>query len=290
MFERFLDSRTDAQRSRDSLSRVTFGDGWVKDTVVEIFHDNLARFPVLLSRVTEDDSLALVANGQVPALAALALHNGTVWRWNRPRYGVTNGQPHLRIECRILPAGPSILDEVANAALFYGLMFGLADDSASVSGRLAFADARVNFLEAARHGLDARLTWLDEQQVSARDLLRDQLLPLARQGLALADIADADVECYLGTVEARIDSGRSGSQWLLDVHRAAQPRSSAGVWRAAVAIILDPQFGDLPVHRWPTAIPSEALLNEPTVGHLMTSSMFTLRPTDVIDLTTHVME
>jgi CBS domain-containing protein len=291
VFERALDARSDAQRDRGSLSRVTFGDAWVGDSLVELFHDNLARFPVLLTRALEGDALEQVARGEVPALDALALHNGTVWRWNRACYGVLDGRPHLRIECRVLPAGPTVLDEMANAALFYGLMLGLAEEAASIPGRLAFDDARANFLAAARHGLEAEFTWLDGRTVGARALLEETLLPAARRGLVDAGIPDPEIERYLGTVAARVRAGRTGSQWLLDVYHAERGRPPEEIWRGAVAAMLARQLGETPVPAWPD-VPADAPAEpgEPTVGQIMTSKVFAVRPDDVLDLATRVME
>ena len=138
VFERSLDERSGSQLARGFPTRVSFGNAWISDSIVEIFRDNAARFPVILTRDLEEDSPALVEAGHAPQLAALALHNGTVWRWNRPCYGVADGVAHLRIENRVLPAGPTIADEVANAALFYGMMAALPDAYGDVAERLPF--------------------------------------------------------------------------------------------------------------------------------------------------------
>jgi len=291
VFERALDARSGAQMKRGSLSRVTFGDGWVRDSVVEIFHDNLARFPVLLTRAIEDDSLAAVERGETPRLDALALHNGTVWRWNRPCYGVSEGQAHLRIECRILPAGPTVIDEVANAALFFGLMLGLAGEAPSLPGRLSFDEARNNFLDAARHGIEAGFSWLDGRTVPARELLLDELLPAARRGLAGAGIPAGEVDRYLGVVEGRVRSGRTGSRWLLELFQAHRDRPPDMVWRGAVGTMLERQLEGVPVHEWP-AVPRQFTGRpvEPTVAEVMTSKVFAVRPDDLLDLATRVME
>ena len=289
VFKRALDARSGAQVGRGSLSRVTFGDGWVEGSIIEVFHDNLARFPVLLTCALDGDSLAEVERGGVPRLDALALHSGTVWRWNRPCYGVLNGRAHLRIECRILPAGPTVVDEVASAALFYGLMLGLTEEAPSVPSRLAFDDARANFFAAARHGLDARFTWLDGRSVRAGDLLAETLLPAARRGLASAGLPLVELDRYLGTVEARVRTGRTGSQWLLDLFEANRTRPPDTVWRGAVATMLERQFEGTPVHEWPP-VAGPARPAEPTVAQIMTSKVFAVRPDDVLDLATRVME
>jgi len=291
VFERALDTRTDSQLARGSLSRVTFGDAWLHDSVVEVFRDNLARFPVLLTCDTEGDSVEQVKRGERPQLRALGLYNSTVWRWNRPCYGVTDGRPHLRIECRVLPSGPTVLDEAANAAFFYGMMLGLSDDYGDVSARLDFGDAKTNFLSAARLGLGAEFTWLDGRSVVARDLVLQELLPAAHQGLERVRIPASQIDRYLGTIEARVREGRTGSNWLLDTFNAQRSREPYAVWRDAVKTMLVHQTSGTPVHEWPLALDGQgSRLVEPTVGDIMTRSVFTVSPDDVIDLATSVME
>jgi CBS domain-containing protein/gamma-glutamyl:cysteine ligase YbdK (ATP-grasp superfamily) len=291
VFERALDSRTDSQVARGSLSRVTFGDAWLRESVVEVFRDNIARFPVLLTRDLDGDSLEQVERGETPRLGALALHNGTVWRWNRPCYGVTDGRPHVRIECRILPGGPSVLDEVANAAFFYGMVLGLSDSCGDLPHRLTFAEARTNFLAAARDGLDAELDWLDGRRMPVRDLILDELLPAAWRGLEQVGIPADHVTRYLGTIDGRVRAGRTGSAWLLETFDANRGRQPQAVWRGAVRATLARQFGDQPVHEWPTSLDlAPSPRTEPTVGQIMTTNVFTVRPDDVLDLASSVME
>jgi hypothetical protein len=130
-----------------------------------------------------EDPLQALAEGRVPELSALTLHNGTVWRWNRPCYGITDGKPHLRIENRALPAGPTIVDQVANVALYYGLMQALAPEAGDIPRQIAFEDARLNLFAAAQHGLAARFTWPGGQRLGAAELLLNDLLPTAADGL-----------------------------------------------------------------------------------------------------------
>jgi hypothetical protein len=170
----------------------------------------------------------MIERGEVPELAALALHNGTVWRWNRACYWVTDGKPHLRIENRVLPGGPTVLDEVANAALFYGLMVRLDDQYGDVSERVFFTDAKNNLLSAARRGLHGRFQWLDGRHVVARDLLMQELIPAAREGLVQLGVAGKDVERYIGVIEQRVQSDRTGARWLLQNLAMAKPCDGFG--------------------------------------------------------------
>ena len=159
--------------------------------------------------------MAVLERGEIPKLEALQLHNGTVWRWNRPCYGLTGGRPHLRIENRALPGGPSVLDETANAALFYGLMIALDKQYGPVAERLDFGDAHDNFLASAHQGLEAHYCWLDRRAVGARTLLLEELIPAAAEGLAAVATTAADITRYLDVIEKRVRRGQTGASWLL---------------------------------------------------------------------------
>src|SRR5262249_49444553 len=159
LFQHSTDERSSARQGRSHPPRVSFGEGWINDSVVEIFREEIARFRVILTAQIEEDPFELIARGALPKLSALRLHNGTVWRWNRPCYGVNDGVAHLRIEHRSMPSGPSIIDEMANAAFFYGLMAALPDEYGWIEKLMTFDDAKNNFFAAARHGLKAQLTW-----------------------------------------------------------------------------------------------------------------------------------
>ncbi|MDJ0778171.1 MAG: CBS domain-containing protein [Gammaproteobacteria bacterium] len=293
LFERSIEYRSAAQLARGVPTRVGFGEAWVRDSIVEVFRENAMRHHVIMVRDPIDDPFAALGAGQAPELGALTLHNGTVWRWNRPCYGVTDGKPHLRIENRALPAGPTIVDQVASAALFYGLMTALADDAASIPRQLDFEDARANLFAAAQQGLAARFTWLDGERIGARKLLRRRLLPAARAGLAALDVPAAQIERYLGIVEARAESGRTGARWLLDSLANVPPQEREAVCLEAVEIVHARQGGDRPVHEWDLIGPAPAA-GQPQdnlrVADVMTSNLFTARPDDLVDLATSMME
>ena len=292
VFERAVDFRSDAQVARRMPPRVCFGEGWLRQSLLEVFHDNAARYPVIMTLDAEPDPRGRVAAGVAPRLSALCLHNGTVWRWNRPCYAVADGRASLRIESRVLPAGPTIRDEVANAALFYGLMLGLAHTAPQIPARLRFEDAKANFVAAAQHGLAARFVWTDGQTVSAQELLLEELLPRARAGLADAGVSDDDAERFLGIVEERVATGRTGSNWLLESVRDAR-HLGPELWREAVILMSENQGSGDPVHRWSLSAlqqRSKRASSRPrTVADIMTRDVFTVRPDDIIDLATSVM-
>jgi len=217
--------------------RVSFGRHYLRQSLVELFLENLQDHPVLMPEQSEEPP----AN-----LFHLRLHNGTIWRWNRPLIGLDDdGTPHLRIEHRVAPAGPSVIDTIANAALFYGLVQVLATDPQPPESRLAFDRARANFYAAAQDGLRARLVWLDGREVAVRDLLQRELLPVARRGLESLGIDAVDIDLYLGVIEARIRSGRNGAEW----QRAYVERHGADM-RALTLAYAARQRSGAPVHEW----------------------------------------
>jgi CBS domain-containing protein/gamma-glutamyl:cysteine ligase YbdK (ATP-grasp superfamily) len=294
LFQHSNDSRTSAQQSRSQPPRVGFGEGWLKDSVIELFREQIARFRVIMTNSPDEDPLAVLKRGGVPSLSALRLHNGSIWPWNRACYGVSEGRPHLRIENRALPAGPTVLDEVANAAFFAGLMTALPGEYGDVSGRMAFDDAKANFFAAARYGLRAQLTWMDGKRHVAAALILDRLLPSAREGLRQSGVAEADIERYLGTLEGRVRSGQTGAQWMLQSLEAMGGEGTSDLrQRKLSAAILERQQGEEPVHRWAVikAYGSEGWRqSRHTVGHLMSTDLFTVRPDDLVEMVARVME
>lgn len=217
------------------LHRVGFGTGWIRRSMAEIFEENLEHFPVLLPQLFGPED---------GAFAHLRLHNGTIWRWNRPLVGFdADGTPHIRLEHRVLPAGPSVVDMVANAALLFGLVQSLAAESREPA--ISFAEVKDNFYRAARQGLRARLVW-GGQQVPVSALLLRQLLPRAREGLRILDVDRKDSERYLGIIEERVASRQTGSEW----QRALIARMPGG-FSAMTREYLGQQRTRYPVHRWP---------------------------------------
>jgi CBS domain-containing protein len=296
LFERSIDVRTDNERrQRPSPARVTFGDEWVRESVLEVFRRDISRFRIMLSRELEEKPLQLLDAGEIPRLRALQLHNGTVWRWNRPCYGVTEGEPHLRIENRALPAGPTVLDEVANAAFLFGTMIALGDAAPRVDERIRFDDAKANFFAAGRHGLRAQFEWLDGRTVTAADLVLSELLPAARDGLRGRGIDPSDIDRYLGVVEERVRSGVTGSRWILSSLAAMDRNARADArYRTLTSTMLERSHEGNPVHTWPLAVlpassrPLRASIEK--VGQLMSTSLVTVRPGDIIDLAASLMD
>jgi len=294
LFQQSLDVRSEARAKRGGRQRVSFGGDWIKQSVIEIFREDVGRFRSLLAVEPEEASLDVLEKGGVPRLRALCLHNGTVYRWNRPCYGVMNGVPHLRIENRVLPSGPTALDEVANAAFFFGLMLGMGDADADVTKRMDFDDARGNFRAAARYGLHASFRWFGGAARPANELILNELLPLARAGLAGRGVAREDIDRYLGVIEARVAANRTGAQWVLDSLGGLGRQGTAQDRCLALtrALVEGAERGE-PVHTWPLASALGAADDQAsfrTVGQIMATDLFTLDPDDLVDLAASLMD
>jgi CBS domain-containing protein len=294
LFHLATDNRGVSSTHRQQRARVSFGTRWETGTVADYFKELAVRYKALLTPALEENSLDELERGTIPRLRALGLLNGTVYPWNRPCYGITGGKPHIRIESRYLPAGPSIVDEVANAALWVGLMNGMPDDCANLPERMRFESAHDNFLAAARMGLGASFEWLDRRPVPACQLLLDTLLPIARAGLDRAAVAAADIDAYLGIIEKRVASGKSGSQWMLDSMERVR-RNKGSTSEAVVAItqgICNRQrLGD-PVHEWLPAEVAEAgtcRMRWSRVDQLMSTDLITVRAHEPVKLVKSIL-
>ncbi len=294
LFEQSMDTRSATPHLRQTSSRVRFGERWVRDSVTELFQDDIARFRVLLTGEASEDPFAVLADGGVPRLPALQLHNGTVYRWNRPCYGISNGKPHLRIECRVLPSGPTVTDEVANAAFWIGLVLGGAREYGDVAAKIDFDYCKSNFVAASRRGLDAAFHWLGGETVGARDLLLGELLPLSRRGLTELGIDEGDVDHYLGVVEDRIESGMTGARWQLkSLHEMRGQGSLAERMTAVTAGMAHRQSDDRPAHLWEPAEIWEAggwRFNYLKVEQYMVTDLFTVHEDEPIELAAFLMD
>jgi CBS domain-containing protein len=294
LFEQSIDTRQASNPLRERSSRVSFGQSWVKNSVMELFEEDLARFRILLGAPVDEDPLAMLREGNIPQLQALRVYNSTVWRWNRPCYGITDGAPGLRIEARALPAGPTVVDEVANAAFFFGLMSGLANEHRDITDHIEFDEAKSNFHAAARFGLDAQLTWLGGEVLPARYLIWRRLLPLAREGLVEAGVRTVDIDRYLGVIEKRVKSGRTGSQWMLSSFSEMKKESTKDeALIALTAATVARQIEGKPVHEWTPARAEEGSMSKQThlsVEEFMTTDLFTVHEDEAVDLVANLMD
>ena len=230
-----------------------FGERWIT-SIFDLFEENVRYFPPLLPICEDEDPVEVLHAGGVPELGELRLHNGTVYRWNRPVYDIMNGRPHLRVENRVLPAGPTVVDMLANAAFYFGLARGLAEADRPIWSQLTFSSAEENFHAAARRGLDAVLHWPRLGDVPVTKLVLDQLLPTAAAGLDGFGVAPAQRDRLLGIIEQRCRTGRNGAVWQTEAVWAAERHR--GMDRDAalhhmVQRYAELQRGNEPVHTWP---------------------------------------
>jgi CBS domain-containing protein len=294
LFQQSVDHRAAGLHLREQAPRVSFGRRWVDDSVLEIFREDITRFKVLLSAEIDEDSLAVLRSGGVPALKALRLHNGTIYRWTRPCYGILDGKPHLRIENRILPAGPSIVDEVANAALWFGLLSGLSRVYPDIRRVMEFDTAAENFVSAARQGIRAQFGWPGHAHIPADELILEELLPVARDGLKIKGIDPNDVDRYLGIIEERVRTRRTGASWQLDSFQALRDRGTRGERLAAITgAIIENQKTGLPVTQWPLANLEHAGGWEKHFGQIeqfMTTDIVTTHADEAVELVANLMK
>lgn len=294
LFQQSIDTRSGSVHMRDLLPRVRFGEAWIRHSVSELFQEDVARFRVLLTREVEEDPLLVLDEGGVPRLQALQLHNSTVYRWNRPCYGITAGKPHVRIECRVLPSGPTVRDEVANAAFWIGLVLGARAEYGDVSERIAFDDAKSNFLSAARHGLKAGFRWLDGRVVGARDLILEESLGLARAGLASVGVDSSDVDDYLGVVRDRVEARQTGARWMLNSAQHMKQHSTRAEWLAALtAGMVSREKSGEPCHLWDPVHLEEGgggRVSYLRVEQFMTTSLFTVHEDELVDMVAFLMD
>jgi gamma-glutamyl:cysteine ligase YbdK (ATP-grasp superfamily) len=254
LFQQATDTRPEELQAQGVRPRVWFGERWIT-SVFDLFEENIRYFPALLPLCEDEDPVTQLEQGGTPELAELTLHNGTVYRWNRPVYAVVDGQPHLRVENRVLPAGPTVADVVANAAFYYGLVRALAEAERPVWTRMSFAAAGDNLFEAARHGIDAHLYWPGLGVVPATELTLRSLLPLARDGLRRWGVDPAYAERSLGIIEQRCLSGRTGATWQVETVHALEEGgrlSRTAALRQMTQRYIENMHTNEPVHTWPT--------------------------------------
>ncbi|MGP4021101.1 glutamate-cysteine ligase family protein [Saccharopolyspora sp. 5N708] len=252
LFLQATDTRPEELKNQGVRPRVWFGERWIT-SIFDLFEENVRYFPALLPEPEEEDPVAALDAGRAPTLAELRLHNGTVWRWNRPVYDLVDGVPHLRVENRVLPSGPSVVDIVANAAFFYGVQRALTEQDRPLWTQMSFAAAEENFFAGARHGFDAHLYWPSIGWVSPDELVLRRLLPMAHDGLRACGVSTRARERYLGVIEQRCLARRNGSVWqresvaLLEERGADRHAALTGMLRRYI----DLSDNGNPVHTWP---------------------------------------
>jgi gamma-glutamyl:cysteine ligase YbdK (ATP-grasp superfamily) len=252
LFAQATDTRPEELKSQGVRPRVWFGERWIT-SIFDLFEENVRYFPSLLPELSDEDPVAELAAGRAPKLPELRLHNGTIYRWNRPVYDVVDGRPHLRVENRVLPAGPSVIDTIANAAFYYGALRALSEDDRPVWTQMSFSVAQENFLNAARYGMAARLYWPGLGRITPAELVLRQLLPLADEGLRRWQVEAPVRDRYLGIIEGRAKAGANGATWQVQTVDALQKRDGLTRPQSLAAMLsryVERMHSNEPVHTW----------------------------------------
>lgn len=295
LFQQALDVRGAHDHLREWSPRVNFGTGWLENSMIEMYKEDITRFRILLAAEIEENSKKKIQKGKVPKLAALQVHNGTVYRWNRACYGISDsGKPHLRIENRVVPAGPTIHDEVANAAFWLGAMKGIAKNYEDISKHISFPDIQDNFRKAARFGIDSKFTWLNDKKISAADLITEILLPLAKEGLDSQGVNSSDSDQYLKTIKKRAKAHMTGARWSLRAYTELIENNIDEYEAATIltASMLKNQEKSICVHKWPKIDPNVLDSYVPTsltVEEFMIKDLITVQKEDIIDFVAEIM-
>ncbi len=295
LFQQALDVRTTQDHLRQPEPRVSFGTDWLDKSIMEIYKEDIARFRVLLGAEVEEHSLQTIAAKGIPKLKALQVHNGTVYRWNRPCYGISdNGMPHLRIENRVIPAGPTVLDQTANAAFWLGTMIGMANRYKDIREHMSFADAKDNFVKAAKFGIDTELTWFNNKKYGCCALILEELLPIAREGLRSRGIVEEDIDRYLGVIEGRAKAHQTGARWLLQSYtKLSEEVNQDEALTVITSAMIRNQMTEKPVHTWPLPDAKDLKDYRPLglrVEEFMETDLFTVREDDLLDLLADLMD
>jgi len=253
LFEQATDTRPDELKAQGVRPRVWFGERWIT-SIFDLFEENVRYFPSLLPIVDDEDPVEVLDRGDVPRLQELRLHNGTIYRWNRPVYDVVREKPHLRVENRVMPAGPTVVDILANAAFYYGVLRMLVEQDRPVWTQMSFAAAEENFHEGARHGIDARMYWPGLGEVPATELVLRRLLPLAYDGLDRWGVDPRVRDRLLGIIEQRCLLSRNGAQWQSQVFHRLYDDSDLDrreALREMMRLYCEHMHSNEPVHSWP---------------------------------------
>lgn len=290
LFTQSVDTRANTYALNEKEARVSFGSDWAKGTAADIFKENVVRFRSLLTSKFDTNSVEQLKKGIIPKLKALSLHNGTIYRWNRPCYGVANNKPHLRIENRYIPSGPSTSDEIANFMFWVGIMVGRPKEYDKIDKEMHFKDAKSNFFNAARYGMATRFYW-DKTLISSYDLILNKLLPMAYKGLYIMKVNPKDVEHYLTIIENRVKN-HTGSRWMINSYRNLQNTYKKEIALQAITkSIYENQEKGYTVNTWPilrTAANPRTTQNL-QVLHCMNTSTITVQEKDSLAIAHAIM-
>ena len=291
LFQQSIDLRNVSHFSREQKPRVSFGADWVKESILELFTDDISRYPPIVSSTFEEDSLEAVKKGIMPELKALNLHNGTLYKWNRLCYGVHKNVAHLRIENRYIPSGPSVKDEIANALLWVGVMQGMPKQYEKIWRKMPFYDAKGNFINAARTGINTYFSWFGKG-ISAKKLLENILIPMAKEGLLKSNVDEDEIDYYLGIIQQRIDKSTTGSKWIIRNKR--QLRKEVSMYESNVILtehMYKNQRLNIPVADWESIDVHKNDISKKydKVYKIMSTALFVVHENDLLQLAYNIM-
>ncbi len=292
LFQQSVDVRKASNTTIDKEARVSFGTEWLRDSITNIFKDDIARHRMLLSGDFGEDSMKVLQQGGTPKLRALCLHNGTIYRWNRPCYGTTNGKPHLRIENRYLPSGPTITDEIANFAFWIGLMLGRPEKYNNLYDQMDFEETKENFFKAARYGKETFMMWFGKP-VAAPELVVKELLPIAYKGLKKANVSESESNAWLRIIELRANRS-TGARWTINSYRNLRKQLKRDdALKALTEVIGNRQLEEKPIHEWEeiqTPPATYPVYTGKKVFEIMSTHIYTVHPHDNVELVRKIME
>jgi len=261
---------------------------WAEGAATAVFKEDIALHEVALSKQIKTDAIIELKNGRIPKLEALKLHNGTIYRWNRPCYGICAGKPHLRIENRYIPSGPSVLDEIANFVFWVGLMTGRPLEYDDMPSQMDFRDAKANFIRAARTGKESILRW-NHREYPVSNLIIEVLLPIAKKGLKKMKVDEQDISSFLEIIKFRA-LGTSGAQWQINNYR----RLTKSMKNDDALVLLTKsihrnQKAGRQINDW-SEIKIDHSNSGTLVGHIMSTALYTVHKNDLSDLATSIMK
>ena len=290
LFQQSIDTRRVSLAQTEQQSRVTFGNSWFTGTIVDFYKHEISKFRTLLTKEIKSSSFDELKAGKIPKLTALNLHNGTIYRWNRPCYGVGNGKPHVRIEKRYIPSGPTATDEMANFAFWVGLMKGRPTEFDDIPRTLDFEDVKSNFIRAARTGTESIMNWRGKL-IPLDQLVLEVLLPISKIGLERMKIDNDDIDKYLDVIRDRLLKS-TGSQWMVTNYRYLKKQLKPDDALIALTSTLHTnQESYDKVSEWPNLQSIKFFNSTATkVGHLMTSTLITAKTSDLGLLTLNYMK
>ncbi len=292
LFTQSIDTRANSFLLSEKQSRVSFGKNWAKGSVTDIFKDNISRFRSLLTSELTQDSVETLQNGEIPRLRALNLHNGTIYRWNRSCYGVEKGKPHLRIENRYIPSGPTITDEIANMVFWVGVMLGKPKTYKNIHKKMDFRDVKTNFFSAAHYGMSTQFYW-NGAYVSSHNLILNELLPMAFKGLEKAGASLEDSEYYLAIIKERVKSNNNGSQWITKSYRnLLKTKKKFEASQILTAEMYKQQEKNEPVSTWRVVNQHTPppFVKKRIVKHVMSTDIFSVDESDSVALVLQMMQ